>query len=166
MLLTACGAETNNETTAAVETTSPTIADAENYPGDWLAHGRTWSEQRFSPLEKINTESVSNLSLAWYIDLPESRGQEASPIIVDGVMYTTAAWSVVYALDARTGEELWRYDPEVDRAHAVNGCCDAVNRGVAWWEDRVIVGTLDGRLIAIDTKTGEELWSVLTIDLS
>ncbi|MDG2090297.1 MAG: PQQ-dependent dehydrogenase, methanol/ethanol family [Gammaproteobacteria bacterium] len=151
---------------STIQSTSPTLADAENRPGDWLAHGRTWSEQRFSPLEEINPETVSDLSLAWYVDLPESRGQEASPIIVDGIMYTTAAWSVVYALNAATGEELWRYDPEVDRSHAVKGCCDAVSRGVAWWEDRVIVGTLDGRLIAIDTETGEEIWSRLTVDLS
>lgn len=176
LIISACSGENseNNlapteetiQTTSSLAVSYPTIARAEDHPGDWLAHGRTWSEQRFSPLEGINTESVSDLSLAWYVDLPESRGQEASPIIVDGVMYTTAAWSVVYALNAVTGEELWRYDPEVDRSHAVNGCCDAVNRGVAWWQDRVIVGTLDGRLIAIDTETGEELWSVLTVDLS
>lgn len=170
LFLAGCESENSavetSEPSVEIINLAPTIADADNHPGDWLAHGRTWSEQRFSPLEGINTESVSDLSLAWYVDLPESRGQEASPIIVDGVMYTTAAWSVVYALNAVTGEELWRYDPEVDRSHAVNGCCDAVNRGVAWWQDRVIVGTLDGRLIAIDTQTGEELWSVLTVDLS
>jgi PQQ-dependent dehydrogenase (methanol/ethanol family) len=176
LFLTACSAENENSVETSINETAqsaplasetfPTIADAENHPGDWLAHGRTWSEQRFSPLETINTESVENLSLAWYVDLPGSRGQEASPIIVGGVMYTTTAWSIVHALDARTGETLWSYDPEVDRSHAVNGCCDAVNRGVAWWEDRVIVGTLDGRLIALDSQTGEMLWSVLTVDLS
>lgn len=174
--LAACSAENNtmqstveedNANTVSMPVqTAPSFSEANVSPGDWLAHGRTWSEQRFSPLEDINAETINNLSLAWYVDLPESRGQEASPIIVDGVMYTTAAWSVVYALDAVTGEELWRFDPEVDRSHAVNGCCDAVNRGVAWWQDRVIVGTLDGRLIAIDTETGEEIWSVLTVDLS
>ncbi|MBN4075746.1 PQQ-dependent dehydrogenase, methanol/ethanol family [Gammaproteobacteria bacterium AH-315-E17] len=144
----------------------PLIAEAEEHPGDWLAHGRTWSEQRFSPLDSINRETVNELSLAWYIDLPDPRGQEASPIVVDGVMYTTAAWSVVYALDAASGEELWSFDPEVDRSHAVDGCCDAVNRGVAWWDGTVIVGTLDGRLIALDAASGAELWSELTVDLS
>ena len=175
--LQACSSETENDelseesisgsnSSVTATLSVPTIALADSRPGDWLAHGRTWSEQRFSPLASINTESVNDLSLAWYVDLPESRGQEASPIIVNGIMYTTAAWSIVYALDADTGEELWRFDPEVDRSHAVHGCCDAVNRGVAWWEDRVIVGTLDGRLIALDAETGEELWSVLTVDLS
>lgn len=174
LFLTACGAETVTQETVVAASlepapaiiNTPTIADADNRPGDWLAHGRTWSEQRFSPLETINRDTVENLSLAWYVDLPGSRGQEASPIIVDGIMYTTTAWSIVHALDARTGETLWSYDPDVDRSHAVHGCCDAVNRGVAWWEDRVIVGTLDGRLIALDSQTGEELWSVLTVDLS
>ncbi len=173
LMLSGCGAQTDStqssEASVVMENASPlapTIAAADNRPGDWLAHGRTWSEQRFSPLEEINMDTVENLSLAWYVDLPGSRGQEASPIIVDGIMYTTTAWSIVHALDARTGETLWSYDPEVDRSHAVHGCCDAVNRGVAWWEDRVIVGTLDGRLIALDSQTGEELWSVLTVDLS
>ncbi len=173
LMLSSCGANTDprqsSEPSVVLQGSSPlapTIADADNRPGDWLAHGRTWSEQRFSPLETINTDSVENLSLAWYVDLPGSRGQEASPIIVDGIMYTTTAWSIVHALDAGTGEILWTFDPEVDRSHAVNGCCDAVNRGVAWWEDRVVVGTLDGRLIALDAETGDELWSVLTIDLS
>ena len=174
LFLTACAAETSIEdpfgtaiskSTPATTTTS-TIANADNRPSDWLAHGRTWSEQRFSPLEEINIDSIGNLSLAWYVDLPGSRGQEASPIIVDGIMYTTTAWSIVHALDAGTGETLWKYDPKVERAHAIHGCCDAVNRGVAWWEDRVIVATLDGRLIALDSETGEELWSVLTVDLS
>jgi quinohemoprotein ethanol dehydrogenase len=173
LMFSGCGAQTDStqssEASVVMENASPlapTIAAADNRPSDWLAHGRTWSEQRFSPLEEINMDTVENLSLAWYVDLPGSRGQEASPIIVDGIMYTTTAWSIVHALDARTGETLWSYDPEVDRSHAVHGCCDAVNRGVAWWEDRVIVGTLDGRLIALDSQTGEELWSVLTIDLS
>ncbi len=178
LILAACGQDTANDNTAgdveagnmATATTEqpeyPSIAEADDRPGDWLAHGRTWSEQRFSPLDQINADSVADLSLAWYVDLPESRGQEASPIIVDGTMYTTAAWSIVHALDARTGETLWSYDPQVDRSHAVHGCCDAVNRGVAWWQDRVIVGTLDGRLIALDAQSGEEIWSVLTVDLS
>ncbi len=174
-LLVACGAETNEQQVSepemevvelsSLEQDFPSIADAESRPGDWLAHGRTWSEQRFSPLDLINSDTVQDLSLSWYLDLPGVRGQEASPIVINGRMYTTSAWSVVYALNAVTGEELWTYDPEVDRSHAVDGCCDAVNRGVALWEDTILVGTLDGRLIALDADTGSLKWSVLTIDL-
>jgi alcohol dehydrogenase (cytochrome c)/quinohemoprotein ethanol dehydrogenase len=140
------------------------IADAERWYGDWLAHGRTWAEQRFSPLNSINADSVGDLGLAWSLDLPDARGQEATPLVVDGVMYTTAAWSVVYALNAATGETLWVFDPKVDRSVAVKGCCDAVNRGVAYWQGSVIVGTLDGRLISINGKSGEQNWEVMTVD--
>lgn len=131
---------------------------------DWPLHGLTHSEQRYSPLNQINESNVAKLSLAWYLDLPEPRGQEATPLVINGVMYTSAAWSVVFALDAKSGKELWRFDPQVDKSWAVKGCCDAVNRGVAFWENRIYVGTLDGRLIAIDANTGKQIWSVLTID--
>lgn len=169
--LSGCGAESTRQSPemplpVLPADTPASPAEADMRPGDWLAHGRTWSEQRFSPLTAINTDTINDLSLTWYVDLPGRRGQEATPIIVDGVMYTSAAWSVVYAFDAATGRELWRYDPQVDRSHAVFGCCDAVNRGVAWWDGTVIVGTLDGRLIALDATTGDERWSVLTVDLS
>ena len=133
---------------------------------DWPLHGRDYREQRFSPLAQINAENVSQLSLAWFVDLPEQRGQEATPLIIDGVMYTASAWNIVMALDAKTGRELWRFDPEVNRAWAVNGCCDAVTRGVAYEDGQIFIGTLDGRLLAVDAETGTELWSVLTIDPS
>ncbi len=113
---------------------------------------------------EINTESVGDLSLAWYYDLPTKRGQEASPLIIDGVMYTTSAWSHVIALDAVTGAVLWHFDPEVPKSYGVKGCCDAVNRGAAYEDGKVYVGTLDGRLIALDAETGEQIWSVLTVD--
>lgn len=132
--------------------------------GNWLLHGRTYSEQRHSPLAQINTDNVADLNLAWYVDLPDPRGQEATPLVMDGVMYTTAAWSRVYALDARTGEQLWHFDPGVDRSWGVNACCDVVNRGVALWKGSVYVGTIDGRLIAIDAATGEQRWSVSTVE--
>src|SRR5690606_31282147 len=135
-------------------------------PGQWMSHGRTYSEQRFSPLDQINTENVSELGLAWYADLSTNRGQEATPIMVDGVIYVSEAWSKVNAYDAVTGRQLWHYDPEVDGQWAVNACCDVVNRGVAVWEGKVFVGTIDGRLIALDAETGAELWDVLTVDLS
>ena len=140
------------------------IVAADSEPGNWLAHGRTYSEQRFSPLDKINAGNVKNLGLAWSYDTDTVRGLEASPIVVDGVMFTTGSWSVVYALDAKTGEELWKFDPEVPGEWGRKACCDVVNRGVAVWKGRVYVGTLDGRLIALDAKTGRPVWDISTID--
>jgi PQQ-dependent dehydrogenase (methanol/ethanol family) len=137
-------------------------ADAE--PGQWLAAGRTWDEQRFSPLARINTQNVSRLGLAWYHDLDTNRGQEASPIVVDGVLYVTSAWSKVFAFNAKTGKLLWKFDPKVPGATGIKGCCDVVNRGVAAWKGRIYLGAYDGRLIALDAKTGRQAWSVQTAD--
>jgi quinohemoprotein ethanol dehydrogenase len=147
---------------AAVNTARLVAADSE--PGNWMSNGRDYGEQRFSPLDQITTENVSQLGLAWYADMDTSRGQEATPIVVDGAMYLSTAWSHVKAFDVRTGEPLWAFDPKVDPAKGVDACCDVVNRGVAVWDGKVFVGTLDGRLIALDSATGEELWSVVTVD--
>ena len=132
-------------------------------PGNWLSHGRTYEETRFSPLTQINKQNVSNLGLAWYKDMGTNRAQESTPIIVDGIMYLTSSWSVVYAIDARTGETLWRYDPEVPGEHARKACCDVVNRGVAVYEGMVYVGSLDGRLIALNAESGAVVWEKDTI---
>ena len=140
------------------------IIEADKEPSNWLSHGRTYDEQRFSPLDEINRGNVAKLGLAWYFDVPTRRGMEATPIVVDGRMYVTGSWSIVYALDAETGEELWRYDPKVPKSWGQYACCDVVNRGVAVWGDRVFVGTLDGYLVAIDAATGEEHWRADTIN--
>jgi len=140
------------------------IAAADSEPGSWLAHGRTYDEQRFSPLDQIRRGNVSKLGLAWSYRTGTRRGLEASPIVVDGVLYATGSWSVVYALDARTGREIWKYDPQVPRAKGRDACCDVVNRGVAVWKGRVYVGTLDGRLVALDAATGQPVWDVPTVD--
>jgi PQQ-dependent dehydrogenase (methanol/ethanol family) len=144
--------------------TAERLTNAESEPGEWMSHGRTYSEQRFSPLDQITTANVNQLGLAWYADLDTRRGQEATPLMVDGVIYVSTAWSKVKAFSARSGEPLWSYDPEVDGQWAVNACCDVVNRGVAVWEGKVFVGTIDGRLIALDANSGQELWDVNTID--
>ncbi len=143
---------------------SKRIINADAEPGNWLTYGRTYSEQRFSPLDKINDHNIAQLGLAWFFDLDTRRGQEATPLVVDGVMYFTTAWSKVVALNAVTGSLLWKYDPKVPPEWAVNACCDVVNRGVAAWEGKVFVGTLDGRLIALDAVTGKPVWETLTID--
>ena len=136
--------------------------DAE--PGNWLTTGRDYGDNRFSPLREIDENNVGQLKLAWYYDLDTHRGQEATPVAVDGVLYTTSAWSKVQAFRATTGELLWQFDPKVPGSVAIHVCCDVVNRGVAVWRGLVYVGTLDGRLIALDSATGKVAWSVLTVD--
>jgi quinohemoprotein ethanol dehydrogenase len=137
-------------------------------PGDWTSTGRDWLEQHHSPLTDINRDNVAQLGLAWiYGATPRrgrmARGLEATPLIVDGVLYTSLAWSEVVALDGATGKELWRYDPKVDGSFDRKTCCDAVNRGVALADGRVYVGTLDGFLVSLDAKSGHELWRVDTL---
>lgn len=148
----------------AAPVTAERIIHANDEPQNWLSHGRGYQEQRFSPLKKINDTNVKQLGLAWYFDTNSNRGLEATPLIIDGVMYATGVWSVVYALDAKTGKKLWEYDPEVPKAWGKFACCDAVNRGVAAWGNSIYVGTLDGRLVAINRLTGEKQWETLTID--
>ncbi len=130
----------------------------------WPVHGGSNLEQRFSTLNRINDNNVAGLKLAAWLDLDTNRGQEATPIVIDGVMYVSTAWSKVYALDAVTGRKLWHYDPEVPGRKAFDGCCDIVNRGVAVTGGRLFFGTFDGRLIALDAKTGKKIWSVQTTD--
>jgi quinohemoprotein ethanol dehydrogenase len=162
-----CG-ESNKPAPAitAAEVNGQAIIDADQRPGVWLSHGRTYSEQRYSPLKQVNGENVTSLGLAWTSDLDTNRGMEATPLVVDGVMYLTSAWSVAYAYNAKTGERLWKFDPGVDKARGVSACCDVVNRGVALWEGNVYLGTIDGRLIALDAKTGEKKWEQVTVDQS
>jgi quinohemoprotein ethanol dehydrogenase len=137
---------------------------ADKEPGNWMSYGRTYDEQRFSPMKQITDQNVGHLGLAWYYDVDIRRGQEASPLVVDGVMYFTTAWSRVVALDAATGAKLWAYDPKVRPEWAVNACCDVVNRGAAAWNGKIIFATLDGRLIALEAANGKPVWETLTID--
>ena len=133
---------------------------------DWVTYGRTYDEQRHSPLNQINQSNVAKLGLAWFADLDTARGQEATPLAIDGKIYVTTAWSKAKAYDAATGKLLWEYDPKVPGERAVAACCDVVNRGFAAWGDKLYMGTLDGRLVALDRDTGEEVWSKVTLDQS
>jgi quinohemoprotein ethanol dehydrogenase len=149
---------------SAAQVNAARLLNADAEPQNWLTYGRTYNEQRFSPLKQINDQDAARLGLAWFFDLDTHRGQEATPLVVDGVMYFTTAWSKVVALDAATGKLLWSYDPKVPPEWAVNACCDVVNRGVAVWQGKVFVGTLDGRLVALDATSGRPVWQKLTID--
>jgi quinohemoprotein ethanol dehydrogenase len=149
--------------TGAAPVTGARIVAADQEPQNWLSHGRTYGEQRYSPLRQVTDANVDKLGLAWSYATHTTRGLQATPLVVDGRMYATGVWSVVYALDARTGKELWTYDPEVPRAWGRYACCDAVNRGVALWADALYFATLDGRLIALDARTGRKRWEVHTI---
>lgn len=131
---------------------------------NWITHGRTYDEQRFSPLDAVNVDNVGDLGLEWSADMDTARGQEATPLVIDGKLYVTTAWSKVKAYNAATGEPLWEYDPEVPGDTAVKACCDVVNRGLATWGDRLYLGTLDGRLVALDRDTGSVEWETVTVN--
>jgi len=140
-------------------------------PGvEWLNYGRDYQEQRFSPLKQINQSNISQLDLAWSFDFSAARGMEATPLVHNGVIYISTGWSHVYAIDARTGRQRWHFDAKVDKAQLIKTCCGPVNRGVALWSSndqdndqlQVFFGALDGRLIALDAKTGKQNWSVQT----
>ncbi len=155
-LITACSSPSEDEPSAVVKEEARDV--------EWRLHGNDWGETRFSALSRINRETISELGLSWYYDLPTKRGVEATPLMVNGTLYVSGSWSLVYALDAVTGEERWVFDPQVDKAFLAKGCCDAVNRGVAYLDGRVYVGAYDGRLIAIDAETGDKVWDVQTTD--
>lgn len=162
LAIAGCGSNLADNSFAKVDT-ARILAEGLN-KGEWLTYGGTYDEQRFSPLEGITPANIGKLGIAWSYEFPTSHGVEATPIVVDGTLFVTAAWSVVTALDAKSGKKLWEYDPKVPREQLAKGCCDAVNRGVAVYEGKVFVGTYDGRLEALDAKTGKLLWSKVTVD--
>jgi PQQ-dependent dehydrogenase (methanol/ethanol family) len=180
-LVAGCGQSTESppqtgttDGSPAVTTAAPARADfalvntvrmvnADQQPDQWMSYGRTYGEQHFSPLDSINTDNVDALGLAWYADFAIGRGQESTPLFVDGVIYVTTAWSNVKAFAAVSGDILWEFDSEVPGDWGIRACCDVVNRGAAVWEGKVFVGTIDGRLIAIDAATGEQVWETDTL---
>ncbi|TVP51967.1 MAG: PQQ-dependent dehydrogenase, methanol/ethanol family [Mongoliibacter sp.] len=146
--------------------TEEDLLHAAGNPGEWLTYGANYSETRFSKLNQVNDQNAKDLGLAWYFDMDAVRGVEATPLVSNGIMYVTGPWSILYALDARTGEKLWEYDPKVPKEYAEKACCDVVNRGAALYQGKVFVASLDGRLVAIDAKTGKKVWETLTVDQS
>jgi quinohemoprotein ethanol dehydrogenase len=150
------------EGAATVDSMRILKSDAE--PQNWLSYGRDYDEQRFSPLKRINSDNIGKLGLAWSYQFDTDRGQEATPVVVDGVLFTTTAWSKVFAFDAATGRLRWAFNPHVRGRKGYDACCDVGNRGVAVWKGKVYVGVLDGRLIALDANTGKKIWTARTVD--
>ena len=140
------------------------LANADDVPENWITYGGNYSEDRYSSLTQINKENADQLGLAWTLNLGTKRGIEATPLVVDGIMFLTGTWSKVYAVNARNGELIWTYDPKVPRAFGEKACCDVINRGVALYKGRVFFGSLDGRLISLDAATGKSEWEVVTVD--
>ena len=152
VVLAACGkAPTGNVDTARLQA-------AQREPGQWLSLGRTWQGDRFSPSTIITADSAGKLGFEWEYGFRSHRGrvehgQEATPLVVDGVIYASGPWGSAIAVDARTGKERWRYDPDVDGSYNRKACCDVVSRGLQVWKGKVYVATLDGHLVALDART-------------
>jgi PQQ-dependent dehydrogenase (methanol/ethanol family) len=171
LLSVACGAETPRTDDAATGSTKPaataTRAGAELMlppaaaAGDWTIPARDYGATRYSPLDRITTENVGHLRLAWSFSTGVLRGHEAAPIVADGTLYITTPWpNLLYALDPVTGDLKWKYEPGTARASQGVACCDVVNRGAAYAEGRVFFNTLDNHTVAVDAKSGKELWKV------
>jgi len=143
----------------------PTELDDENDGENWMAYGRTHSEQRYSPLREINHNNVGKLGLAWSLELPDARQIVATTLAIDGVLYVTSSFSVVTAIDARTQKVLWTYDPKVtEHAGKTLRVLWGTSRGVAYWDGKIFAAAGDGRLIALDAKTGAEIWTTMTVE--
>ena len=146
--ITALALVTSGQTARSIDVDTGLLATlGGSAPGDWAMHGRTYGEDRFSPLTQISENNVGKLGLAWSFKINPDRALQATPLVVGGKMYVTGPFSILYALDATTGRELWTYDPQVDRGMIHRGCCGPSNRGVAYQEGRIFLASYDGRLI-------------------
>jgi len=127
---------------------------------DWLTYGLNQSETRFSPLKDINAANIKRLSASWSYDVGSGGGgQEATPLVWNNTIYGITNWSLVFAVDARTGKERWRWDPEVNQATVrTEICCGVVNRGLAIYNGLIIAPAIDGRLFGLDADTGRPRW--------
>jgi len=158
LLVLAMAASSALSAQATVEIDNAALANAAD-GRNWAAWGRNFNEQRFSPLEQINTQTVNRLGLAWSLELDDVWNVSSQPLAVDGVLYFAVGYSVVHAVDAKTGKLLWKYDPKVSsqKMRMAWGI-----RGLAYWKGRVYTGVQDGRLFALDAKTGALVWETLT----
>ncbi|MCP5143524.1 MAG: PQQ-dependent dehydrogenase, methanol/ethanol family [Gammaproteobacteria bacterium] len=180
LLLAACGKAPEGDAPASAESTPAEVAttaspdnrgriDAQRLqavatePGAWLTTGRDGGKTHYSPLDQINRDTADRIGFAWELKTGTNRGMQATPIVVDGVMYTSGVAGRVYALDAKTGATLWQFEPPLELRNARGSCCDIVNRGVAVWQGKVYVGSFEGILYALDAADGKVLWQTDTI---
>ena len=169
IVFTACqkggtpGTATSNPLANPVAVTSERLLKGLEDTGQWATYGGSYSEQRFSPLKKIDTANVGTLGLSWFADYDTNLDQHGTPLYVDGVIYVSTAWDKVYAFDAKSGKQLWQFNPKVPGEWLRNVCCGNVSRGIAAYNGKIYLGTMDARLIAIDAKTGTQAWSTDTI---
>jgi quinohemoprotein ethanol dehydrogenase len=169
-MMAGCGRSNEQATTSSgsdgpAKVTATRLVNAANEPEQWMSYGGTYSEQRFSPLKKIDASNVNTLGLQWFADYETNQDQHGSPLYIDGVIYVSTARNVVHAFDAKTGKQLWKYNPVVTGPR-LRYNVGLVNRGIAAWDGKIFMGTLDARLIAIDAKTGQEAWSIDTVPAS
>lgn len=156
----------NTAAPKAANVTAERLLKADSEPSQWMTYNGDYQEQRYSRLTQLTPANVKRLGLVWFADYDTNLQQAGSPLYIDGVIYVSTAWSKVYAFDARTGKTLWKYDPRTPGEWIRNVCCGIVNRGIAAWNGKIYIGTLDGRLVALDARNGTEVWSTLTIDRS
>ena len=143
--------------------TADRLLNGGNEPGAWLTGGRDWQQSYFSPLTNINKENIKKLGFAWQYNIAFDTGFQATPVVVDGVMFTSGNHGKVYAIDARTGALRWSFEPKFDTAILRVQCCDGVNRGVSVWHGKVYVAAVDGMLYALNAVNGEVVWKTDTI---
>jgi len=161
--LSACATPVSTGATGA--STGATAARHNPRDVEWTRNGGNPDEQRYSELTQVTVSNVGQLGLAWYADIPERGGYQSTPLVIDGVLYMTAPWSSLYAFDAKTGKQLWKVDPEAPREIAATSiCCNISNRGAAYADGKIIWGTIDGRLMAVDAKTGQKAWEARVAD--
>ena len=166
LLLAACG----NKTPAPAPQASAPVAQVDlarlqniaQEPGAWLTTGRDAGKTHYSPLDQVSRDTAGRLGFAWELKTGTSRGMEATPIVVDGIMYTSGVAGRVYALDAATGRQLWQFEPPLKLKNARGSCCDIVNRGVAVWKGKVYVASFEGILYALDARDGTVRWQADT----
>ncbi len=150
---------------ATVASTGATAAAHNPNDVQWTQHGGNPDEQRYSKLNQVTVDNVGQLGLAWYAEVSERGGYQSTPLVINGIIYMTAPWSSLYAFDAKSGKQLWKVDPQAPREMAATSiCCNISNRGAAYADGKIIWGTIDGRLMAVDAKTGQKVWETRVAD--